>query len=609
MELVLLLKKQGGQLLFDNVTKNIVSESICTAVFIDNELKEPYTQVENPSDVNFILSKQMYQSFKKQNCLLDFYKYENGLKWDSDKEYILKNKDLIILDWELTDGSLRFIDSLKVLKDSVLTDSLPFVYIYTQESELEKVIYNILSYFSGYSFKDIHEKADTLIDKLEDSPEELLQEFKDKCLIAEELDDSLLFSDSQKFCLDIALISKPLLTNPELKKEIKLKIIEYIETELELERKHAGIFYRIFLDFGMKIFDCKTENDFLKIITLFFERRYFPEDPVVGISVLPVEDEKYTYLIHNTLVKISAKNLRNDFAKPEAVIAENVYSEFSKTICGRPRNFLALLGLEMRNLYRKNASVIGKDINEINELAFFHHQESVCEGADSDFYDFLKDIYKEELSSFFLDQNPILFSALKDYKTKNSIDEKLQKFRKNSNDLLYNLAKLNYFYSVQRIKHDQPRKIRFGDIFSIKFVKDSLPIREKNSYLICITAHCDCLRPNKINDCFHFVVGKEIALNEGLKQRDTDFVSYIKSENELVCIKWDTTPFTLYIPADNNDITETIESYFSGKEVSINHLTCLNENHAQRIANESFSWANRVGISFAKWDGTGGKSK
>ncbi|MGA9188285.1 MAG: hypothetical protein WB014_06905, partial [Methanosarcina sp.] len=65
---------------------------------------------------------------------------------------------------------------------------------------------------------------------------------------------------------------------------------------------------------------------------------------------------------------------------------------------------------------------------------------------------------------------------------------------------------------------------------------------------------------------------------------------------------------TIYIPSENNYITKVIESYFSGKEISIKHLTCLNENYTQRIANESFSWANRVGINFAKWD-TGGKSK
>jgi len=609
MELVLLLKKSGGKLVFDKVTKSIVSESICTAVFIDNDLKEPYTIVENFSDINFKLSKQMYESFKKQNCLLDFYRYENGSKWDKDKEYILKNKDLIILDWELTDGSLKFTDSLKVLLDSVLTDSLPFVYIYTQDSELEKIVYNILSYFSGHSLKEVQKKTDLFIEKLEYFPEEIPKELKEKYPILEELDASSFFSDSKKFCIDVANISKPLLMNPEKKKEIKLEILEHIEKELDLERTHSGKLCNLFFDFGMKIFGCQTDKDFLKVMTLFLEKSYFPEDPVVNVNVFPIENEKYTYLMHNTLVKISSKNLRNDYTKPDAVIAENVYSEFSKTICGRPRNFLALLGLEMRNLYRRNASVIGKDINEIDELAFFYHQENTCEGADSDFYDFLKNMYKEELSSFLLDQNPSLFNVLTDYKKENSINEKLQAFRKNSTELLPNLAKLNYYYSVQRIKHDQPRKIRFGDIFSIDFIKESLPTGEKNSYLLCITAHCDCLRPNKINDCFHFVGGKKITLNEGLEKGDTGFVSYIKSEEELVCIEWDTSPFTIYIPPDNNKITKVIESYFSGKEISIKHITCLNENHTQRIANESFSWANRVGINFAKWDRNGGKSK
>jgi hypothetical protein len=596
---------------FDTVTKNIVSESICTAVFIDNEIIEPYTFIENPSDKDFLLPKQLYESFKGQSCLLDFYKYKDSSIWDSENESVLKNKDLIILDWELTEGSLKFVDSLKVLLDAVKTDSLPFVYIYTQEPELEKVVFNIFSYFSGCSSKEIADKKALFFEKLEDlSISGIPKSLKEKYSIIEELPPSSFYLVPDQFCHGVVDISKALLMNPKMKKEIKKQILEYIKTELDMQPKLAGQMCNLFFDVGKEVFGCEKDEDFLTLMILIFDGCYFPEN---SIDIRPkyVEEEKYTYLIHNTLVKISSKNLRGDSTRSDAVIAEEVYSEFSKTICGRPRNFLALLGLEMRNLFRKNASVIGKDINEIDELAFFHHQENICEGGDSNFHEFLKNMYKEEFSSFLLDQNPTLFNALQDYKVKNNIDAKLQWSRNDPKELLPNLAKLNYYYSVQRIKHNNnPRKVRFGDIFLIGYKKiEPIPTGEKNSYLLCITAHCECLYPNKINNCFHFVGGKEIQLKDGLKKGDRGYISYIKPEKGLLCIEWEISPFTLYIPSNNNDITKIIESDFSGNQLSMKHLTCLNENYAQRIANESFNWANRVGINFAKWDSDGGKSK
>lgn len=616
---------------FDTVTKCIVSESICTAVFIDNEIKEPYTSVENPSDNDFLLPKKLYESFKKQNCLLDFYKYENKSEWGLKKKSILKNKDLIILDWELTDGSLKFIDTLEVLSDAVKTDSLPFVYIYTQAPELEKVAYNLFSYFSENSSKEIKDKNDLFIEKLDDlSISGIPENFKEKYPLLEKLDKSSLFIDVEPFCLDVAQISRQLLTNPEMKKEIKSKIFEHIKKKFEIEAKEAGQMCNLFFDLGKEAFGVENDEKFLNIMTLFSDRCYFPDYPVDDVDVSLVEDEKYTYLIHNTLVKISNKNLRGVPTELHDVVsADHVYSEFSKTICNRPRNFLAVLGLEMRNLFRRNASIIGKDINEINELAFFHHQAGIGENGDSDFYEFLMNMYKDELTSFLLDQKPTLFGALNNYKANNKLDDKLVVFRKEA-DFQSNLAKLNYYYSVQRINHNTSRNIRFGDIFAVDYVGDKSPsdsdekmvsespsnsdegksagidqdrnesVDKEISYLLCITAHCDCLRPKKINNYFHFVGGNEIKLHTGLTKGDSGFISYIKAGEKIICIEWKTSPFTIHIPPDDNDITKTIYSDFSREKILIKHLTCLNENHTQRIANGSFSWANRVGIDFAK---------
>ena len=183
------------------------------------------------------------------------------------------------------------------------------------------------------------------------------------------------------------------------------------------------------------------------------------------------------------------------------------------------------------------------------------------------------------------------------YKAKNEIETELIGFRNNSDNVIQNLAKLNYYYSILRINQDKSRKIRFGDIFSIAYV-DIATSSIDNKYLLCITPHCDCLRPDKINNGFHFVIGTEISLNNGLKKGDAGFISYIKAEKGIICIEWKTSPFTIYIP--DNKIIDPIECDFSGEKMAIRYLTCQKENYTQRIANESFSIASRVGIDLAK---------
>jgi len=564
---------------FDFAANEIVSNSICTALCIDNALEEPYVYVENPSESCFKLPKELYESFKEKNCVLDFHKYVDFNKWEFNKDRILKNKDLLILDWQLTNGDPPFKDTLEILLESVKTDSLPFIYIYTEKTDLSEVSLHINSYFSGITFDDLKQKYELLCDKLEDLPE---------------------LEDINEFLGRIRNILREIIFHPDRSNEVRKEIFGVFNDILksEMEPEQIGKNYDEFLEIGKHVFGCDENDYFLKYLGLFLNNGTFRKEPVLDIRIIPIENEENTFLIHNTLVKIATKNMAYSKETPHDVVsAEQVYSDFSQMICRRPRNFLALLGLELRNLYRDSSSIIGKDINEINELAFFHHQESLEIADDGAFYEFLSNIWKDEVSSFLLNQKPLLFSVLNDYKTKNEIETKLEGFRRNSDNVIQNLAKLNYYYSILRINQDKSRKIRFGDMFSIAYV-DIAASPIDNEYLLCITPHCECLRPNKINNGFYFVIGTEITLSNGLKQGDTGFISYIKTEKGIICIEWKTRPFTIYIP--DNNIIDPIECVFSGEKITLRYLTCQKENYTQRIANESFSSASKVGIDLAK---------
>lgn len=562
---------------FDSAAKKIVSDSICSAVCIDNTFVEPYALEDGSDDLGFKTPKELYESFKKQNCVLDVYRYIDFESWEKKKESILKGKDLLILDWELSDGDPKFKEALAILLEAVRKESLPFVYIYTQEIDLEKVVLNISAYFSGNTSEKLKEKYDLFCNDLEDFPE---------------------VEDASKLLMGIIEKCKEIVIYPYNLKSIRSQIFAYFKEKLVSD--NIGKFYQNFLDMGKKVFESENDEIFLKNLGIFLNKGYLPKNPILDVDIYPIQGEKYAYLIHDTIVKISTKKVTTTTnAAADVISPDEVYSELSKTICSRPQNFLSLLGLELRNLYRDSSSIIGKDLNEIDEIAFFQHQNSMKDEEVERFHEFLKNIWKDEISSFLLSQNPLLFSVLEDYKVKKDINSELESYEKNL--LIQHLSRLNYYYSISRNHQKLSRKIRFGDIFSIKFIEEgtSLP---SYPFFLCITPHCDCLRPEKIKNSLFFVGGNEITLKKGLERGDSGFISFIMVNKKIICIEWKATPFTIYISVDANNIIKPTECDLSGKKIVISHLAHQKENYTQRIANESFSKANRVGIDFAKFE-------
>lgn len=126
--------------------------------------------------------------------------------------------------------------------------------------------------------------------------------------------------------------------------------------------------------------------------------------------------------------------------------------------------------------------------------------------------------------------------------------------------------------------------MRFGDIF----------FEEKTiEYFMCITPHCDCVKPEKIESNYYFVKGAVATNISAVKHAETGHYSFLYFNNSVISIEWETRPFTVHVK--KNDINKMTFNY-SGVVKKPVFRTTQKENFTQRISNESFGYGYRVGI-------------
>jgi hypothetical protein len=264
---------------------------------------------------------------------------------------------------------------------------------------------------------------------------------------------------------------------------------------------------------------------------------------------------------------------------------QNFISGFSKTILNIPHSYLTLVCLDYRNKFLEQSSFLGKELQKISENAFYHHMIEL----GSEFEEFIRELWKYDNTSFLNTFRSAVIENFDSFKESNDIVSKTQK----DTELYLELAKLNSYYNIAPRSFNQG-KILFGDIFTLNINTDSV--------LLCITSHCDCLRPQKINNNFFFIEGELRNLKpDYLVKSDSNFKSFIMHNDIPKIIDWgECKPFTLFISDESNSKVGSIKVLLNNNEVELKYFQTLKENYTQRIANNSFGYASRVGISFAK---------
>jgi hypothetical protein len=556
---------------FSQVAKGIIQSTINAAYCIDDQFVEPFSEPHDNSDSD--TSGKLYRAFQSEGCSLDIRRFSSLDNWNTNQKKHLVSKDLLILDWELSAELPKYAPALDILNDAVDIDTLPFVCIYTNAGHLDDVENCLFSYFCNP------------LSKRTESFEQL------KDLFAGQVDDlfagKYYFGDNElTWLLSLSGNSFEACKFKDKRSELHAKTNRAIDEKNKADS--IGNLHQVLSKAANQIFELKLHDMLLGFNIL--ERRETSKYSLKNYSVerFMLDGDIRCLLIDSTVVMICHKA-----GNQNEVAAEKLFTKISEVIHTRPHNFMSLLSLECRNFYRDKAKLLGKDLSQVKDDAFFWHEASVAKnpGGEQEFATFLKDIWSSTLSGDWNTFKPEMMSVLDEYKTSQNIRERLKNhLESGGKSLVQDLAFLNKKYSILRVDPHQPSRLHFGDIF-----------QGNKKYYLCITAHCDCLTPKNINDNYMFIESSTIhSLEAGLKAGDTAFHSFFRNSNgDIINVEWKKRPFTIHIPQGIINKKSDIQVLISGVQLDLKYVCTQKENYTQRIANNSFSFANRVGINFA----------
>ncbi len=573
---------------FKDIAKDIIKNSIRSAVCIDDVFEEPYMTVEEKEISNNTLNAKglnlnneiptsLYKSFRRDGiCDLDIYNFKSYEEsWHP--EYMLNNKDLVILDWEL-EGTDGYESTLKILKQIVDEDKIPFIIIYTYKpnAEFRNISKQIVKIFNSL-----------LTANSEDLKSLFLKEFTEhlgKVSLNKDwdIDKAEIFFDNQ----EIYNLIFDIFLSPETEKQNVDLFFNRVLAEFEIDTIDSVV--KKFGTVVNKVFGTKAN-----IVFSYLSQVFIDSDNEITYNIERIKTNEVGFRINNCVITLFSKPSENNH---NSINPENVFTKFSDLISSAPHNFITLLSLEMRERFKEDLSRVGNDISLIDEKAFFVHLENYKnrfpENYKIQFYDFLLNSWINELSTYNINLKPQIFTVIDEYIKNNNL-ENLKGV--DHQDALAELASiLSTIKLTDRFERDN--KIRFGDLFKLINFDDNGDEIQTESFLLSITPHCVCLDECKIDNNFYFIKSEDASDNfkSGLEKIETEFYSLIKNSNVSKSIKWgECKPFTLYIqPNILNDLYST----YQNEKIKLEYITTLKENFAQRIANKAFGYGTAVGI-------------
>lgn len=565
-------------------TLEIVKTSIKSAIFIDEKARGIYEYDGlNDTLLEEKLSIAIYNNFKDNGISLAVHKFKiTDRENENLLQYLFNDRDLVLLDWKLQgeDGEEY---SLELLSKVVNSNHINFCCIYTTETNIDNIFFNILSYFSGID-ADLFERINNeYIPIYEDSINQIKQSYN------------------------------------------------FLDYNNSSNGKHIGTLHKEGFKFEEFIELCGGNLDKKEaLFLLMLASENYHKSPKKNHRPTLISVENKTLIINNTIICVL--NKENALEEQPIEIIKNL----SDKIENSKNSFTQLLGIEMQNIFNSDGSFIDENLLKISKEALFAHRKYIKEKNNENDIPFKTLIKQVLLEHAYLKLRTAKLSLLND----DFLESQINTITELDDE---QVSLINTFYnsvSVKGLNSDSQPNLNFGDVFKDK----------NNDYFLCITALCDCLRPDKIKQNFYFVKGKRIDLKLANTLGDSAFISYVgqdeaiswialepeaqikieeegKSEQELELEKLKIENKILsahkYLPVyikphsfnvKNPKIIDFIieirrieskdeDTSRDNGDISFNkikYITTLRPNYTQRIANHAFTHPIRVGVDFVK---------
>lgn len=500
----------------DERTRKIISSSINNAICIDDEFCAPYEF----GDGNMEIPKALCASFRNSHaCNLDVFHFSNKDDLESNLATLFKNRDLLIVDWELNpNATIKYQDTLAIIENGVLSKSLRYIVIYTQSPSIENIIKAILLYFSKYR-KEFNELEERII--------EALDEFSE----INSLEDN---GDQIWAMLKDGVAGLSLHT--EQGKEIRRSINQRLSAKMPSRSK--GEFCKL-------INNLAKEEGFTDINDAMYWLDLNAQDAtnnysrnIYDISVL----SPHAVHIDNTIVVVLHKNTNpQGNVVPNAVAPEDVFDKIVESVSKVKNLRTFIFSILLKNVMNDEIAQWGKNLGNISERALVYHARSY---DDTD----------EFIEYFSNCTTGLLKSSMLSSIGKQDIHELFKSDGVDDKPTDQDLCNLNCFLTFTDKKQlEDMHTIQTGDIFILS--NPYHPEDKGEEYLICITQSCDCKRPRKIYHNYVFLHGHKADLKRALKETEKECYSFISSEQ---AIEW-THRFFQYTLNLNKDFILTAQ--------------------------------------------------
>lgn len=540
----------------DERTRKIISSSINNAICIDDEFCAPYES----GDGNIEIPKALCASFRNSHaCNLDVFHFSNKANLDSNLATLFKNRDLLIVDWELNpNATIKYQDTLAIIENGVLSKSLRYIVIYTQSPSIEDIIKAILLYFSKYRKE---------LNGIEQKFVELLDEFSE----TNSLED-----DGDKIWAMLKDGVSGLSLHPEKGKEIRKSIDQQLSAKMPSRVK--GELCKLIINFSREE-GFKDINDAMHWLDLNSQNttNNYSRN-IYDISLLT----PHAVHVDNTIVIVLNKNTNpQGNTIPNAVAPEDVFDKIVESVSKIKNLRTFIFSILLKNVMNDEIAQWGKNLGNISERALVYHAKSYDE--TDDFIEYFSNCTTGLLKSSML-------SSI----GKQDIHELFKSDGMDDKPTDQDLCNLNCFLTFTDKKQlEDMHTIQTGDIFILS--NPYHPEDGGEEYLICITQSCDCKRPRKIYHNYVFLHGHKADLKRALIETEKECYSFISSKD---AIEWTHRFFSIHIESQrkfyiNRPIRVVLNN---GRNNEMLFLGNQKIEFTQRLINYAFSHAQRMGI-------------